>query len=59
MGSFPTEKHPEMQEILENGITSPKVLSEQNTMVIHSLAITVKETKGRTEKSRQESYTKY
>lgn len=37
MSSFPTEKHTEMQEILENKITSPKIHSEQNTMVILSL----------------------
>lgn len=59
MGSFPTEKHTEMQEILENRIIWPKMRSEQNTMVILSL-LQSKRQKGKLcEKSRQESYTKH
>lgn len=55
MGSFPTEKHTEMQEILENRIIWPKMHSEQNTMVILSL-LQSKRQKGKLcEKSTQDT----
>lgn len=37
MSSLPIEKYTEMQEILENRTTSPKIHSEWNTVVILSL----------------------